>query len=375
MKKLRDYLTGSAILLETIIGAGVLGIPYVVAKSGFLIGALMIVFLGAAILTTNLFVGEFVLRTKGNHQFTGYAEKYLGKTGKKLMTATMAFGIYGALIAYIIGTGESLSAIFGLTPFIFSIISFAVMSLIVYIGLKTIGKIEVLVSFVVLFIVLFISAVSLKYINLANLATVDLSKAFLPYGVILFAFAGAAAIPEMKEILTRDRKIMKKCIIIASVIPLIAYFIFAATTVGATGLNTTEIATIGLGKLLGKNMLIFGNLFAIFAMAGSFLTLGLALKEMFNYDLKFNNNLSWAFACLVPFIIFLAGIKSFIKTIGITGAVAGGVEGILLISIFLRARKSGNRKPEYHLKVNSILPYSLILVYIGGVIYTIWELI
>lgn len=365
-----------SILTGTIIGAGVLGIPFVVMQSGFLIGALEIILLGFAILTTNLFVGEVVLRTKGNHQLTGYAEKYLGKTGKKIMTVTMVFGTYGALLAYIIGEGESLFAIFqNLSPVIFSLIFFCVVSTIVFIGLKVIKRVEVLFSLTVLAIIIGISIVSITNMNINNLTTISLPNLFIPYGTILFAFAGAAAIPEMKEILIRKRKIMKKSILIGSLIPLIAYFLFAAFTIGVTGFNTTEIATIGLGRVLGQKMVLFGNLFAIFAMGTSFLTLGLALKEMFHYDYKLNKNLAWILTCIIPIVAFLLGIKSFIKTIGTTGAIAGGVEGTLLVLMFIASKKKGDRKPEYELKKHLSIAALLILVYIGGIIYTVYNLI
>lgn len=368
---------GISILTGTIIGAGVLGIPYVVSKSGFLVGALMILFLGFAIIMSNLFLGEVVLRTQGNHQLTGYAQKYLGKYGKRLMFFTMVFGNYGALLAYIIGEGSALSAIFGGSSLMFSLFFFAIVSFVVFVGLKIIKRIEVFFSLTVIAIIAFLCLISFKNMHLANLFTGPVSNLdiFLPYGTILFAFLGAVAIPEMKEVLTRDRKIMKKCIIIGSLIPVTAYFIFTAIVVGITGLRTTEIATIGLGQILGTNMVLFGNLFAIFSMGTSFLTLGLALKEMFQFDYKINKNLSWALTCLIPLVLFLLGIKSFIKVIGTTGAIAGGIEGCLILAMFMAARKHGDRKPEYQLKRNLFIIILLGLVYIGGIIYTIYNLI
>ena len=82
-----------ATLVGTIIGAGVLAIPYSMKKAGFLTGLLILVVLSIAVLFLFLFVGEIVLRTKGNHQLTGYAEKYLGKTGKALMLFAVIFAI------------------------------------------------------------------------------------------------------------------------------------------------------------------------------------------------------------------------------------------------------------------------------------------
>lgn len=66
-----------------VIGAGILGIPYVVAKAGFLTGLLDLIIIGLAVLVLNLYVGEIMLRTKEDHQLTGYAEKYL-ENGEKI---------------------------------------------------------------------------------------------------------------------------------------------------------------------------------------------------------------------------------------------------------------------------------------------------
>jgi len=152
---MRHFYEAVATLIGTVIGAGIFAIPYVVAKSGFLIGAFYIVFIGLSILMINLYIGEIALRTKENHQLTGYAEKYLGKWGKRIMTFSMIFGIYGALTAYLIGEGNVLSAIFGGPPLVYSLLFFVVVSAIIYVGLKLIKRFEVLLSLIFLFILLF----------------------------------------------------------------------------------------------------------------------------------------------------------------------------------------------------------------------------
>ena len=373
----RNLFRASALLCGTVIGAGVLGIPYVIAQAGFLTGLLTILILGTAILFLNLFLGEIVLRTPGNHQLPGYAEKYLGKWGKRIMLLSMFAGIYGALIAYLIGEGTTLSAIFGFTPMVFSLIFFVIASIIVFICLKAITKSELIFSTIVLLIVLIISAFAIfsGNFNLENLSTFSLSNLLIPYGVILFAFVGAAAIPEMKQCLIRDRTKLKKAIIVGSGIPIIFYLIFALATVGVTGINTTEVATIGLGETLGNSVVIFGNLFAVFAMFTSFLTLALAMKQIYMYDYKIKHLLAWALTVFVPLLVFLIGAKSFIKVIGITGAFAGGIDGVLLVLMFWQARKRGERQPEYKLGKKHLIGLLLVLIFIIGIINQIFELI
>ena len=78
----KKFFATAFTLTGTIIGAGILGLPYVFSKSGFFIGAFWLIFLGFVMLFVNLCLGEVSLRTKKIHQLPGYAEKYLGKSGK-----------------------------------------------------------------------------------------------------------------------------------------------------------------------------------------------------------------------------------------------------------------------------------------------------
>jgi tyrosine-specific transport protein len=211
-----------ATLVGTIIGAGILGIPYVISKAGFWTGILDILILGFVVLLLYLYLGEIVLRTKGFHQLPGYAEKYLGKIGKKLMVFSAVFGNYGALIAYIIGVGAALAAIFGGQPLAYSIVFFCIVSLIVYLGLKAVSESELIMLPIVVSIILLVTVLSIKQLDISNFTSFNLSQILLPYGVILFAFLGAPAIPEMREELIKNEKLLKKAIIIGALIPIVA---------------------------------------------------------------------------------------------------------------------------------------------------------
>lgn len=373
--KREGFFEAIAILVGTVIGAGVLGIPYVVSRTGIIPGLILIFLLGGALLLLFLYLGEIILRTKGTHQLTGYAQKYLGKWGKRAMAFSMVFGIYGALIAYLIGIGESLHAIFGVSALTFSLLYFLFAAVILYIGLKSVKKWELLLAFLFLGIIFLITSVSSFEIKLSNLMFFNWKMFFLPYGVILFAFLGTAALPEMKQVLIKQRKKFKKAIIIGGLIPILTYAIFTLVVVGVTGLQTTEISTIGLGESLGESMVIFGNLFAIFAMGSSFLILGLALKHMYHFDYKLNHKLSWFLSIFIPLIIFLLGAKSFISVIGITGAVAGGVDGVVVALMYRNVNKIKGRKPEYKMKYNKYLIWFLIIVFGGGIVYTLFSLL
>ena len=141
MKKKRLF-EAVATLVGCTIGAGVLSVPYVIAQAGFLTGLLNIAVIGAAFLIINLCLGEITLRTNGRHQLVAYAEKYAGKLGKYSMFISTIIGIYGAIIAYIIGGGIALSAVFGSDELFSSIVFFCIIAYLIYLGLNVIEESE-----------------------------------------------------------------------------------------------------------------------------------------------------------------------------------------------------------------------------------------
>ena len=71
----------------------------------------------------------------------------------------------------------------------------------------------------------------------------------------------------------------------------------------------------------------------------------------------------------VPLALFLLGARSFISVIGITGAVAGGVEGIMIVLTAIKAKKKGQRKPEYKIPLNWAIALVLMAVFVLGIAY------
>jgi len=372
----RHVYEAVATLTGVTIGAGVLGIPFVFSKAGFLTGLLVLAVMALVVVLVNLCVGEIVLRTRGEHQLTGYAGIYLGKWGRRLMFLSIIVGSYGALMAYIIGEGQSLAELFGGNPWFWSMIFFVVASLIIYKGIKAVGSSElVLVSTKLL---IFLTVVVLMVFSQAfdpnELTGFNLTNIFIPYGVILFAFLGAIAVPEMRREMKGHWKEMRKAIILGSIIPFAAYALFALAVVGVTGTDTTEVANVGVGRLLGFIPLVLINLFAILSLATSYIALGLGLKEVYQYDYNFKPLWAFVAAMFVPVVLIMAGIQSFILILGVTGAVSGGIEGILLLLTYWKAKKFSQRKPEYTVPIGPIAIALLSLVFLVGAIITIKDL-
>lgn len=354
-----------------IIGAGILGLPYVFSRSGFLIGFVWLVILGLIMMYINLCIGEISLRTKHNHQLVGYAEKYLGRKAKGIMVFAVAFGIYSALLAYLIGEGQSLSQLFtgGIDKAIYFAVGFwLIMNLALRKGLKELKRIELWGVGAIIFIILLIATWYSPQINIENVQFIDYSNIFLPLGVTLFALLGFTAIPELRMEIRGKEKKLKKAIIIGSLIPIVLYAIFAFVFIGVWGKGISEVATVGLG-----NLVVF---LGIFTMLTSYLILNFSLRDIYYYDLKYSGNRTYLLTTTLPLVLYLIvsyfDLINFVQILGIGGVISGSITGILILLINKKAKKSRGRKPEFEVPINWIWIGLLSLIFILGVVVELY---
>ncbi|MFH1462706.1 MAG: aromatic amino acid transport family protein [bacterium] len=370
----KNFFFALSVLIGTIVGAGIFGMPYVVSKSGIIPGFFYFFILGGAVLLIHLCFGEIILRTDGQHRLAGYAQKYLGKSGKILAAFSLVAGLSGALLAYLILAGDFLkillSSALNLSSFHYTLILGLILSYFVFRGIKLIAPTEVLTNIVFFFIILVVFSFCLPQISVSNFVLFDPPNIFLPYGVILFSLIGWSAIPEMTSILkTREeRKGIKKIIFFSSAAVLVFYVLFNLGIIGVTGRQTSPDVFSGLLPFLGEKIIFLGALAGLITIIDSFLVLALHLKNVFVYDFKLSKTLAFFTASGLPLLLFLIGFRSFIGTLGFVGTIIGVIEGVLIILIFRRAKTLGDREPEYSLKIPSFLLRFLIFILILGAI-------
>lgn len=362
-----------ATIIGTIVGVGIFGIPFALAQSGFLVGLFYLIFIGLLVLFVHLAYLETILRTNEPHRLVGYAAKYFGQRAKKLATSIVLVEYYGSLLVYMIIGGEFLGLIFSrwlnLSETFWSLLFFVFGSAAIFLGIKTVAKSEFFMTGLLLFVMGFLVLKGAGGVELENLLTFDVSKFFLPYGVIMFSLAGSVAVPEMRQIMAGEEQKIKKAVVWGTIIPIIVYFVFSWLVVGVSGAQTSEEAIRGLVPFLGKEVILLGSIFGILAIFTSFIVLGLNLKKVYQFDWRLKKNLSFLLVCVVPLVLFLAGLKNFILIIGFLGAVAGGLDSILTILIFLRAKKHGDRRPEFSLKWGRLWASLAIVLFSLGIVY------
>jgi len=342
----KKFIFGVCTLSGTIIGVGLFSLPYIAVQSGTWLVIGYFIGLGALAIIMQLIFSDIALKTPDFLRSPGFANFHLGKWGKRVSLASFVIGMFGVLLSYLILGGkffsDLLSPYFGGSELMYTLIYFALGSIIIFFGIGMVSKIEFLglVLFFGIMIVIFFRG--LPCFELSNVYfSADRGNLFLPYGPILFSLWGVGLIPEIEEMLGKDKYLLKKIVPVAVIIPVIAYISFIFIVVGVSGEETSVDAIEGLRRFLDNRIINLVLAFGLLTTFTSFIILGLTLKKTLWYDLKMNKNLSCAIACFVPLFLFLIGF-SFLGVISFVGAITIGIDGILILLMYqkLKGRKA-----------------------------------
>lgn len=366
MKISRNILAGATIV-GTVIGAGVFGIPYVFAKSGVLVCLAYFLILGVVVGFLHLFLGEAILRTSQKMRLVGLAELYLGKKAKVLAVGAVFVGVAGSLLVYLILAGDFLRIIFPQAPALeFSVLFWLVMALVILAGIGTVAVSEFLMTAFLILAGFLIFSFCLPKISLANFSLVLGQNLFLPFGVFFFSLVGWSAVSEAADLLA-NKKNLKKVIVASLLFCVLFYIIFGLSISGVLGQNTTQEAMAGLAGIFHNRLfVVLLGLFGFLAVATSYLTFSNYLKNILVLDYKMPKAWGYALALLSPLALFLLGLREFLPVVSFLGAFIGLLEGSLILLIFQKAKKQGERAPEFSIQVPRFFWYFIFAVLILG---------
>ncbi|MBU2545428.1 hypothetical protein KKC65_03190 [Patescibacteria group bacterium] len=349
------FLKVLAVFLGTIIGVGIFGLPFVAAKAGFFTVFIYFLIMAGIAIAINIIYSEIVLNTKKLHRFPGYVQEYLGLRWKKFTFFVTAFGLIGALLAYLIVGGQFLFAYFG--PLLggnivlYTLFFFTIGAYLVFRGVKSISSVELILLGIILAILVLFFVKAFSFIDIDNFKTFNPGYIFFPYGIILFSLWGTSIIPEIKEMLGGSKNSLRKVIITGIIMSVIIYLFFIYIVQGAS-VVVSDDAISGLEKTISSDIIRLGFLFGVITCFTSFITLALTLKKVLWYDFGFDKNISWFLTCFIPLGLFFMGLRKFIEVISFTGAIALGIEGIILVFLyreFLKKKLLRQMNPLFYL--------------------------
>ncbi|MFA5702589.1 MAG: amino acid permease [Advenella sp.] len=348
------------IIIGTNIGAGVLGMAYAARKAGYVPLLICLVLTCIFCVITMLYVAEACLRTKGNNQLSGLTRRYLGSAGGWLIFFAVAANSYGALVAYMSGSGNIMMSFFseyGMTPQLGSFLFFIPSVLVLYLGLKALGVAEKFISMGMVLIVLTLIAATIVHQN-TNLAYLWESqwKYIVPvFNLAVFVFGAQFLVPELVRGNLTSAKRIPRLIIIGMILTLLLVAAIPASVIALVGLdNLSEVATLSWGSSLGSWAYFTANSFALLAMLTSYWGLGGCLfTNIFDHfrlgseENKIKRLVVLAVVSLPPFILAYSGLGSFVNALYFAGTFGGVLMGVIPILLLRASRKNGDRTPEF----------------------------
>jgi len=223
-----------------------------------------------------------------------------------------------------------------LSPYILWILG----SLAVIVSLRRLAGLEFTIAVFIGLIVLFLFGVGFLRGGDVAVPIFDASAIFLPFGIVLFSLSGRAGISAITDYYERNKLSKEKlhhAIIIGTITPAVIYILFAFSIYWLSGGNVSEDALTGILGLPYVLLALIGSL-GVFALLTSYFFLGIEVRDIFRYDLKFPSSVAILMVTVLPMAIFLFGISNFIKLVGITGGIFLAVESIMVIFIYSKVK-------------------------------------
>lgn len=369
----KRVIKASFVLFGTIVGAGIFGLPYMVQRAGYLPGLFWMVLLAGAVTFTHLLYGEVVMATPGEHRLVGHVKIHLGPWAHRVETLASVIGLFGSNLAYLILGGLFISSIFRavgvpLAEVHGSTVLFLFGLGAAWFGTKFLSGVDFWLTLIEFSAFALLSALALTGLDFGNLATAHLDEAFLPYGIVLYAYGGLTAISEVRAIVGGDPKGVRKSIVAGTLLAAGLTILFVTAVVGSLGPETTQEAVGGLNRKFDGSLPLVGAIAGFFSILTSYIVFSEYLKSQFNKDFRWPKPVAVAAATVVPLVLFLLGVRSFGAVIELIGALLIGLEGIFVALMYLKVRR---RYPGQVMAVPVWLVQALMGVYAAGMAYTI----
>lgn len=376
----KNIILPASLLAGTIIGAGVFALPFVFQKAGIVTGLFYLGLFSACFIFIHLMYADLILKTEGGrnfHRFPGYAKIYLGNWGFWTSILMTIVGMLFVLTVYLI---LSISFVNLIKPIGLNIsdaskllIFWLFGSAAIFLGIRRIALSEFLITGGIIVIILIIFGYGLSHFGkIISVQAFNLQNIFLPYGAVLFALSGRVAIPAVVSYFQKIRRPLaeiKKPIILGTLLPALVYLLFVF---GIWGLSevVSEDAISGLVGQIPKEVLALIGVFGLISLWSSYIVIGLDIKNALKFDLRFPKILAGLTVVVLPPLLYFWGFQSFLTLVGIVGGVFIALEGIFIVLMWLGARKMKSEEVIFK-KLNPLVIYALIMVFIGGIIYEI----
>ena len=360
------------------IGGGVMALPYLAEKNGFLI---TVIILAAAFLASyilHLMIADLALKSSEGGQIIACLSQFLFR-GKLKKVLTISFFVlmlailFTNLTSYINGAEEILVSLLNISPFLAKLLFYIVAAAVVLFGLKAVGVSEK-IAMVVIFALIGVLAVASFFgqgnpVPMVNLGEISFNRVLAFFGLAMFSLAAFFSVPQAVEGLNGNHKEIKKAIFLGFMNNFIIILVICFCSVYAST-EVTTVAMVGWSKGIGLWAQVIGSVFTILAMLTTYWSLSLALADIVRETTKLEHRMSWLIATLPSLILALFSLGGFMEFMRLAGGLISIIIAVMVIPAFINAR---NEVEGSILKHNGnlvciVIIASYILMGIGNVV-------
>ena len=229
------------IITGTEIGAGILALPIITAKLGFIIGSIVMLLAWFLMTYTALLIADISLSIPEGSSFAAIAKITLGNSGAILTWISFLFLMYCISVAYISAASSAFHILLNnISQNIWSIIFVTILGSIVVIGTTAVDLINRVLLTTKLICLVLVCLFLLKYIDISNLLVkpVELSDTLkLAIPIIVTSFTSHIIVPTLTEYLNKNAKMLFQVIFYGSIIPLFLYLLWLVAVLGGLPLH------------------------------------------------------------------------------------------------------------------------------------------
>jgi tyrosine-specific transport protein len=296
---------GILLVIGTSIGGGMLALPIATAQLGFINALIFLVLCWGMMTAAAFLILEVNLWHNVNSNLISMAKTTLGRFGQIIAWLSYLLLLYALLAAYIAGGGDFLQHLLltfhlNLSIELSALLFAGLLSLIVYKGLGSVDYVNrgLMLSKILTFILLVICIfpfISIHYLSILENAF-RLNVILGSTTVIMTSFGFAVIVPSLRSYFNNDLVMLRKTILIGSLIPLFCYILWEITIMGAipthgnsglifmyhSGHSTSDLMA-ALSHLLDNKLVNFlAKIFTSICFATSFLGVALSLFDFFS---------------------------------------------------------------------------------------------
>lgn len=326
------------------IGGGVLSMPYLAERIGYIYSLLVLAAAFIASYVLHLMIADLALKTKSGGQIVACLDEFLfrGKV-KKILTpiffALMLAILCTNLTGYITGAEEIITGLLSIPSFVSKLIFYVLAASVVLFGLKAVGVSEkIAMVFIFAFVGVLAIASFIKGSNTVPMFKADFSGALAYYGMAMFALSAFFSVPQAVEGLSGDKAKIRKALFIGFVNNLIIIALITFCAMYASS-EITSVAMVGWSKGLGVWAEVIGGLFTLFAMITTYWSLSLALSDIVEETLHLNAKLAWLVATVPSLILALFNLGGFMEFMRLAGGLISIIIAVMIVPAFINARK------------------------------------